>query len=146
MNCAIRYTLTKTTRRLTFDVLFQRDDLIFKGDDDGPYFTFTASNGYQVISRSRMDIQTERLWLLGAKHEQEARSGSMVFSTDEKRDAAYDKFIQAIDEWAKHHNGFAHQLGCAVAEVVEQLPDNEARIRWLWNPVPEGQQLLWIES
>lgn len=104
------YKLIKTTRRLTFDIVWQDERTIYKGDDDGDYFTFTASNGYQVISRSRMDIQTERLWLLGAKHKEESRSGSMVFSSDEKRDAAYDKFIVAIDEWAKHNNGTAKQI------------------------------------
>lgn len=30
-----------------------------------------------------------------------------------------------------------------VAQVVEQLDGNEARILWLFNPVPEGQELLW---
>jgi len=103
----LEYKLIKTTRRLTFDILYQRPDLIFMGDDDGEYFTFTASNGYQVISRSRMDIQTERLWLLGAKYKDESRSGSMVFSSDEKRDACYNQFVKAIDEWAASHNGVA---------------------------------------
>jgi len=30
-----------------------------------------------------------------------------------------------------------------VAIVVEQLDDNEARVRWIFNPVPEGQELQW---
>lgn len=63
-----------------------------------------------MISRSRMDIQTERLWLIGAKHAEEPRSGSMVFSSNEKRDAAYTAFLQAIAEWAAHNNGNAVQL------------------------------------
>ncbi|MNP52985.1 hypothetical protein D3C76_1474190 [compost metagenome] len=69
------------------------------GEDDGNYFTFTASNGYQVISRSRMDIQTERIWLLGALGNE--RSGSMVFSSNEKRDAALEQFHQAMFEWCR---------------------------------------------
>lgn len=92
--------LIKTTRRLTFDIIYQHPDTIYMGEDDGEYFAFTASNGYQVISRSRMDIQTERIWLLGAKHKEESRSGTMVFSSDEKRDKAYDEFIIALEEWA----------------------------------------------
>jgi len=57
----LAYKLIKTTRRLTFDILAQDADTIYMGDDDGAYFKFVASNGYEVISRSRMDIQTERL-------------------------------------------------------------------------------------
>lgn len=92
--------LIKTTRRLTFDIVWQDERTIYMGEDDGPYHTFTASNGYQVISRSRMDIQTERLWLLGAKHKDEPRSGTMVFSSNEKRDKAYDEFVLALQEWS----------------------------------------------
>lgn len=99
----IQYTLTKTTRRLTFDITFQREDTRYKGEDDGPYFKFVASNGYEVISRSRMDIQTERLWILGAKENE--RSGTMVFSSDEKRDIAYTGFVKALDEWAQFVRG-----------------------------------------
>jgi hypothetical protein len=93
----ITYQLIKTRRRLTFDIIQQADFTCYMGEDDGPYFRFIASNGYEVISRSRMDIQTERLWLLGAAANE--RSGSMVFSSDEKRDAAYLCFVQAIAEW-----------------------------------------------
>jgi hypothetical protein len=93
----IDYQLIKTRQRLTFDILFQHNDVIFKGEDDGDYFKFVASNGYEVISRSRMDIQTERLWLIGSKPNE--RSGSMVFSSDEKRDKAYLEFHQAIKEF-----------------------------------------------
>lgn len=103
----LEYRLVKTTRRLTFDITFQAYEVTYMGEDDGDYFTFTASNGYQVISRSRMDIQTERLWLLGAKHKEEPRSGTMVFSSDEKRDRCYLEFVKAIREWADHNNGIA---------------------------------------
>lgn len=103
----IQYQLIKTTRRLTFDILRQAPHVTYKGDDYGDYFRFTASNGYEVISRSRMDIQTERLWLLGAKHKKEPRSGSMVFSSDKNRDLAYDNFVLALDEWAAKNGGVA---------------------------------------
>ncbi|MBK6616322.1 hypothetical protein [Ottowia sp.] len=96
----IRFALIKTKRRLTFDILYQHPDTVYTGEDDGPYYVFKASNGYEVISRSRMDIQTERLWLRGASEEE--RSGTMVFSSDEKRDKAYDEFLKALGEWANH--------------------------------------------
>jgi hypothetical protein len=94
----IQYLLIKTKQRLTFDILFQREDTIYRGPDDGDYYLFVASNGYELHSRSRMDIHTERLWLLGAK--ENSRSGSTIFSSDEKRDKAYDQFVAAIAEWA----------------------------------------------
>lgn len=103
----LQYRLIKTTRRLTFDILYQDDHTIWMGDDDGDYYKFVATNGYEVISRSRMDIQTERIWLLGAKYKDEVRSGTMVFSSDEKRDIAYDNFTDALAQWAKHNGGSA---------------------------------------
>jgi hypothetical protein len=95
----IDYHLIATNRRLTFEILSQHEATRYRGEDDGDYLTFTASNGYQVISRSRMDIQTERLWLLGALENE--RSGSMVFSSNEKRDACMDQFQQALREWCR---------------------------------------------
>jgi hypothetical protein len=94
----IKYLLIKTKQRLTFDILYQREDTIYRGPDDGEYYLFVASNGYELHSRTRMDIHTERLWLLGAK--ENSRSGSMIFPSDEKRDKAYDEFVVAIEEWA----------------------------------------------
>lgn len=70
----------------------------FCGVTDEDYLTFKASNGVEIISRSRMDIQTDRLWLIGCKPNE--RSGSMVFSSDEKRDREFDRFQKAILEWA----------------------------------------------
>lgn len=67
MKIVLKYRLIATTRRLTFDIVYQDPSTIWMGDDDGEYFKFVASNGYEVISRSRMDIQTERIWILGAK-------------------------------------------------------------------------------
>lgn len=95
--------LLKTKQRLTFEIIYQAKEVTYQGDDDGPYFTFTESNGYEVISRSRMDIQTERIWLAGALPVE--RSGTMIFSSDEKRDVAFDRFVEALKQWAEHYNG-----------------------------------------
>lgn len=95
----LRYRLIKTTQRLTFDILSQ--DMRFCGVTDEDYLTFKASNGIEVISRSRMDIQTDRLWLLGCKPNE--RSGTMVFSSDEKRDREFARFQAALLDWAQHH-------------------------------------------
>ena len=101
----LRYRLIKTAKRLTFDIESQHPRVTWLGDDDGTYHKFVASNGYEVISRSRMDIQTERVWLHGGVVEH--RSGTMVFSSDMKRDIAFGRFIAAIDEWAAHNGGIA---------------------------------------
>ena len=61
----LRYRLIKTRQRLTFDVLLQ--DMSFCGSTDEEYLTFKATNGVEIISRSRMDIETDRLWLVGCK-------------------------------------------------------------------------------
>jgi hypothetical protein len=71
----------------------------FCGASDDCYLTFKASNGVEIISRSRMDIQTDRLWLLGCGPDE--RSGSMAFSSDEKRDKMEQEFHDALLEWAK---------------------------------------------
>lgn len=93
----IRCRFIKTNHRLTFDIEWQDPRITFRGEDEDDYYKFVASNGYEIISRSRMDIQTERLWLIGGKPNE--RSGSMVFSSNEKRDEAYHNFIAALNEW-----------------------------------------------
>jgi len=97
----IQFKLIRTTKRLTFGIDWMLPELIYRGEDDGDYYSFIASNGYQIISRSRMDIQTERLWLLGSKSDtaEGARSGSMVFSDDIKRNKAEAEFMKALNEW-----------------------------------------------
>lgn len=98
----ISYRLVQFRKRIVFDILEQRDDTIWRGEDDGDYFMFIASNDFQIISRSRMDVQTERLWLRGAKNDAHAdRSGTMVFAMQDMLDRAYPKFHAALDEWAK---------------------------------------------
>jgi hypothetical protein len=100
----LTFRLIKTTCRLTFDITYQHPDTIHSGSDDDKV-GFTSTNGYQIISQSRMDIQTERLWLLGAKHKDEFRSGTMVFSANSKRDLAYDSFLFALREWSVYNDG-----------------------------------------
>jgi len=96
----LEYRLIRTKRRLTFEILKQ--DMTFCGKTDDDYMVFKASNGIEIISRSRMDIQTDRLWLLGCGPDE--RSGSMVFSSDEKRDNMFQLFQTALLEWAKWMN------------------------------------------
>jgi hypothetical protein len=112
----IQYQLIKTKQRLTFDILFQREDTIYRGEDDGDYYVFAASNGYELHSRSRMDIHTERLWLVGAK--ENCRSGSTIFSSDQKRDRAYNHFVAAISEWATWVRETGGHAGTGWAKVV----------------------------
>lgn len=120
--------LIKTNFRLTFDILSQHPDVTYSGDDDGDYFKFTASNGYEVISRSRMDIQTERLWLLGAKPNE--RSGSMVFSSNEKRDQAYDAFMLALNEWSDFNGGTLTQVEpISSSKVLNTTPTETEELR-----------------
>jgi hypothetical protein len=53
-----------------------------------------------------MDIQTDRLWLIGCKPNE--RSGSMVFSSDEKRDREFDRFQEALLDWAQNYPLFSN--------------------------------------
>lgn len=95
----LKYRLIKTKRRITFEIIFQDMDL-FCGNTDDDYELFKASNGIEIISRSRMDVQTDRLWLLGCGPDE--RSGSMVFSSDEKRDKMFELFQDALVEWGRY--------------------------------------------
>lgn len=99
----IDFDLIATNRRLTFDIIHQHPETIYAGTDYGDYFKFTSKKGIEIMSRSRMDIQTERLWILGANGND--RSGSMVFSSNEKRDAALMAFVEAIVEWVAFVKG-----------------------------------------
>lgn len=102
-NGLLTYRLIATTKRLIFDICWQHPSITFQGADEDDYYMFVASNGYQVISRSRMDIQTERIWLLGGTNDETAfRSGTMIFSSNEKRDLAFDRFNAAIDEFTQY--------------------------------------------
>lgn len=61
----------------------------------------------KTTQRLTFDIifQTERIWLLGGQpHE---RSRTMVLSSNEKRDKAYENFKLALNEWAQFNAGIA---------------------------------------
>lgn len=119
MKSLLKYRLIKTKRRLTFEILDQNTGWwIGKTDDD--FVTFKATNEVEVISRSRMDIQTDRLWLLGCGPDE--RSGSMVFSSDEKRDRMFDMFQNALMEWAD-------ELDCEDRWSEYDEPDEVSPIR-----------------
>jgi hypothetical protein len=93
----LNYRLIKTHHRLTFDIISQHPDTRYRGEDDGPYFRYTATNGYEIFSRSRMDIHTERVWLLGAKDNR--RSGTIPYSDNTKRDRCAYEYHSALSEW-----------------------------------------------
>lgn len=101
----LKYRLIRTTKRITFEIVWQDPEITFSGEDDDNYFSFLASNNFMIISRSRMDIQTERLWLKGGTNDLVAfRSGSMVLDSNEKRDKVYNGFLKAISEWGNTFN------------------------------------------
>lgn len=111
----LHYRLIKTLRRLTFDILDQ--DMRFCGTSDEKYLIFRASNGIEIISRSRMDIQTDRLWLIGCSPNE--RSGSMVFSSDEKRDREFERFQTALLEWANTCENFVGESSSSITALGE---------------------------
>ena len=98
--------LIVTKRRVTFDIEYQHTALTHDGPDDGDYMTFVASNGFQIYSRSRPDIDTDRCWLLGAVNgPAEDRSGSKPFPSYEMRDKYVDRLMEALQEWVEHTGG-----------------------------------------
>lgn len=134
----LTYRLVKFRKRLVFDILHQREDTIFKGSDDDNYFMFIASNGYQVISRSRMDIQTERLWLFGCNNDSHAdRSGTMVFSTQETCDKAYPNFHLALKEWF---------LKIKSGEPMTKLSDFKPKPPIVWKVKIDNNKPIFIED
>lgn len=93
----IYFQLLMAHKRLTLDITYQHPQITYHGADNGDYYKFTASNGYEIISRSQMDIQTERIYILGAKGL--TRSGTMVFADNVARDLAYYAINLAFKEW-----------------------------------------------
>lgn len=134
----LTYRLVQFRKRIVFDILYQRPDTIFDGTDDGDYLMFIASNGFQVMSRSRMDIQTERLWLLGCKNDSHAdRSGTMVFAMQEMCDKAYPGFHIALREWAdKVKSG----------DRMTRLSDFRPKPPVAWRVVVDGKKVHFVES
>lgn len=104
------FRLIKMTRRLCMDIEFQADHVTWDKEDHEGCYKFTASNGYEVISRSRPAVETERMWLLGGKRHNEDHSATKVCSNNETRDREYNEHLKAIHEWAAHNGGIAIQL------------------------------------
>lgn len=100
----LKCRLIKTTKRITFDIEYQHPDVT--NTDEFGIKEFRASNGYDVISEHRMDIQSRRIWLHGASHDQPAdRSGTMAVPTREMTEDSFNGFLIALREWAEHHDG-----------------------------------------
>ena len=96
--------LVKTTKRISFEIYYQVDRVTNK--DDAGIFYFKATNGYEVISEHRMDIQSRRLWLHGAaKDESSIRSGSMHIPTISMAKESFPEFSEALLQWADYNNG-----------------------------------------
>jgi hypothetical protein len=97
------YSLIKTAKRLTFEIHHQDPEHRYTGSDEGKYWSFEAPNGYEVISRSRLGIHCERIWLLGGTFGDAAEfSSTMAFTSDEKRDKAFTMFHDALAAWGDH--------------------------------------------
>ena len=95
LDCA----LIKTTKRITFEIFYQAGR-ITNFDDAGMKY-FKASNGYEIISEHRMDIQSRRIWLRGAADDAPAiRSGTLALPTQTMCDDTFPEFIAALKEWA----------------------------------------------
>lgn len=103
-NLILSCVLIKTMKRLTFHIVHQ-DPAVTNYDDNG-IISFTASNGYDIISEHRMDIQSRRIWLWGAAIDEPARrSGTMAVPTQKMTEEIFPEYKQALLEWAKHNNG-----------------------------------------
>lgn len=95
LDCA----LIKTTKRITFEIHFQARSIT--NEDEAGIIQYKASNGYEIISEHRMDIQSRRIWLKGAACDAPAvRSGTMALPTQTMCDEDFPKFIDALKEWA----------------------------------------------
>lgn len=97
--------LIKTTKRLTFQIDYQAARVT--NLDINSIKQFRASNGYDIISEHRMDIQSRRIWLLGAEHDQPSiRSGTMATPVQSLCDEGFTGTIDALREWAESNNGY----------------------------------------
>lgn len=96
--------LIKTRKRITFEILKQSRSVT--NTNENGMITFTASNGYEIISEHRLDIQSRRIWLRGAADDEPAqRSGTMALPTQQMCDETFPQYIDALAEWAAHNNG-----------------------------------------
>ena len=92
----LKFSLTRTTNRLTFDIEFQADEIRFS-EKCSSYYYFIASNDVEIISHSRMDIKTGSIWLMGAAPN--TRSGTVVFPSNAERDRFCSQVVAAIEEF-----------------------------------------------
>lgn len=121
----LRYSLISTNKRLTFDIDFQSHRITYLGRENSPY-SYMSPAGVQVIVQNQMDIQIDRLWLIGEAGY--TRSGSMVFGNNTKRDAMKLRADQAIKQFVhaltprfegKVLEYYTHRLGNEVEIWVE---------------------------
>ena len=108
----LKFSLTSTTNRLTFDIEFQADEIRFSSESAGrarksvfndSHYYFIASNGVEIVSRSRMDLHTEGIWLRGT--DPDTHSGTVVFPSNAERDGFYSQMIEAIREFVSYVAG-----------------------------------------
>lgn len=96
--------LIKTKKRITFDILYQHPRVT--NSDPLNMKVFRASNGYEVISEHRMDIQSRRVWLLGASNDEPAmRSGTLALPVQSMCDETFPEFLECLGQWAEHNQG-----------------------------------------
>lgn len=113
--------LIKTTKRLTFQINYQAPEIT--NTDITAIKQFTATNGYDVISEHRMDIQSRRIWLLGAESDQPAiRSGTMATPVQSLCDEGFTGTIEALHQWATHNNGYVTLHTVDAYATINQLP------------------------
>lgn len=96
--------LIKTKKRITFEILYQHPK-ITNHKEDG-IIQWKATNGYEIISEHRMDIQSRRIWLRGASNDEPAqRSGTLALPTQKMCDDTFPEFLDALEDWAitKNH-------------------------------------------
>lgn len=104
-NLILSCVLIKTMKRITFHINKQ-SPMVTNYNEEGGIISFTASNGYDIISEHRMDIQSRRIWLWGAAGDEPAlRSGTMAVPTQKMTEEIFPEYEQALLEWAKHNNG-----------------------------------------
>lgn len=112
--------LIKTTKRITFDIV-EQSCLITNTNDSG-ILEFRASNGYDIISEHRMDIQSRRIWLHGAANDQPAnRSGTMAVPTQGMTDEIFPQYVVAFEEWAAYNKGRVEIHVYDFTELKEKL-------------------------
>lgn len=96
--------LIKTKKRITFEIRYQHKKITNQKEDG--IISWRATNGYEIISEHRMDIQSRRILLRGAADDEPAqRSGTLALPTQKMCDDTYPEFLDALEEWAitKNH-------------------------------------------